>query len=71
MIPMVLSFFRGTQLEKCSFMQEERGREVLIESAEENMKIHTDGELVSLSAGRCLVRLLPSSLNLHYTRSSF
>ena len=70
-IPMVLSFFRGTQLEKCSFMQEERGREVLIESAEENMKIHTDGELVSLSAGRCLVRLLPSSLNLHYTRSSF
>ena len=70
-IPMVFSFFRGTQLEKCSFMQEERGREVIIESAEDNMKIHTDGELVSLSAGRCLVRLLPSSLNLHYTRSSF
>ncbi len=70
-IPMVLSFFRGTQLETCSFMQEERGKEIIIESAEDNMKIHTDGEFVSLSADKCRVKLLPSSLNLFYTRSGF
>ena len=64
-IPMVLSFFRGTQLEKCDFMKEVKGKEVIITSSEENMKIHTDGEMVALEAKSCLVRLLASALRLY------
>lgn len=65
-IPMVLSFFRGTQLETCSFMEQKRGREVVIESRE-GMKVHVDGEFVADDARRCLVRILPGALRLHYS----
>ena len=47
-IPMVLSFLRGTQLEKCRFMEEKRGREVMIRSDRPELVIHTEGEFLSL-----------------------
>ena len=67
-IPMVLSFFKGTQLETCSFMEQKRGREVIIESLE-GMKVHVDGEFVADDARRCLVRILPGALRLHYVNA--
>lgn len=67
-IPMVLSFLRGTQLEKCRFMEEKRGREVMIHSDRPELVIHTDGEFVSLDANCATVRILPSALRLFHTR---
>lgn len=64
-IPMVLCFFKGTQLEKCRFMKMKRGREVEITSGQDNLVIHTDGEFVSRTASRCLVRVIPSAVRLH------
>ena len=63
-VPMVLSFFRGTQLEKCPFMAQKRGRHVVVESARADMQIHTDGELVSHEANRCAISLIPAGLSL-------
>lgn len=63
-VPMVLSFLRGTQLETCSFMEERRGRHVLVESARADMQIHTDGELVSHEAKICSIGLIAGGLSL-------
>lgn len=69
LLPMVISFFRGTQLEKCSFMSQLRGRSVRITSRRRDLIIHTDGEFVSRDEEKCLVRIIPSSLSLFYGRA--
>lgn len=69
LLPMVISFFRGTQLEKCSFMSQLRGRSVRIISRRRDLIIHTDGEFVSRDEEKCLVRIIPSSLSLFYGRA--
>lgn len=67
-IPMVMNFFRGTQLEKCPFMEMKRGRCVEVRSAESDMVIHTDGEFVSLNASWCRVTVRVASLSLFHGR---